>query len=401
MRRLPQLEPRMHLSDLFPQGTVFAPRSSAEQTKWVYSATMSLDTATGNTITVMGRMPLICHRAVATPQIQEFLGLAGHTLPSDMDVYDSEEESVALALERARTGERLAYIYPPPSELQTLPCFLVPVPEYNFLNDKSHMPLFVDPRFLPSRQLFPPDALDELAASIPIWPVFVKVAFPGASGLGSDVRFCPNAQSWSDALEWLRDRCAGISAVIVEEAVDILTCWCLNVGVLETGCRYLGAAIQLFDAPARQWGSRIDPDDQPPAQAVELALTIAEKARSRGYLGVCGFDIGVSPKGEVFVFDLNFRLNGSTTQLLLHDAATARAGARVSQSWQRVIPGPLEPLLERLTPFADAGRFVPTRFYAATEVSDGKSMLTGFVVADTVEEADSLCARLTDAVCRG
>jgi hypothetical protein len=398
MRTLSPLRLTIDFYDLFPKGTVFAPRSTAERTRWAFSMPMSLDTSTGNAMTVMGRMPLICHRAVATAPALEFLRSAGHTLSPDMVTYETEEEAVELALARANQGQRLAYICPPPEALENSPNLLLPVREYNFLNNKANMPCLVDPRFLPQRQMVPPDGLDELSARPLERPVFLKVACSGASGGGLDVRYCPDAQSWSDALEWLRDRCDGITGLLIEEAVDIRTCWCLNVGVCQTGTRYLGAATQLFAEPGHQSGSRIDPDDQPPAQAVELALAIAEKARLRGFLGVAGFDIGSSPQGGLYVFDLNFRTNGSTPQVLLHGAATSRAGVRISQSWHSVIPGPLEPLLERLTPFADAGRFVPTRFYAATEVSQGKSMLTGFVVADTVEETDSLCARLTGAV---
>jgi hypothetical protein len=398
MNALPPLKPHLDLYALYPKGTIFAPRSTAQKTRWAYTSPMNLDSSTGNAITVMGRMPLICHRGVATPSALDFLVRAGHSLPSDMLTYETEEEAVSLALSRIRKGERLAYICPPPLDLEGSPYLVVPVEKYNFLNNKANMPFLVDPEFLPQRSLIPQDCFNELHIMHPDLPIFLKIAYPGVSGGGVDVRFCPDAQSWSDALEWVEINQDGITGAIVEQAIDVRTCWCFNVGILESRCTYLGAAIQLFSEPAMQSGSRIDPEDAPPPKAVEIALAIAEKARKGGYRGIAGFDIGISQGDKLFVFDLNFRTNGSTPQVLLHEAAVARVGAKVSQSWHVVVNGLLDPLIERISPLAETGRFVPTRLFEYATDGECRSMATGFVVAATVDEADVLCRQLSDAV---
>lgn len=54
-----------------------------------------------------------------------------------------------------------------------------------------------------------------------------------------------------------------------------------------------------------------------------------------GYRGFAGFDMGVDAAGQIWVFDLNFRLNGSTTGLLLLRAGFDQLGAPVmrTRSW--------------------------------------------------------------------
>ncbi len=61
------------LADFYPNQVALAPRTTVEATKWVFDDPIRIDTVTGNTISVMGNMPLICHLAVATPPALEFI----------------------------------------------------------------------------------------------------------------------------------------------------------------------------------------------------------------------------------------------------------------------------------------------------------------------------------------
>lgn len=359
-----------------------------DRVQWVHVDPFRLDTGTGVVLALMGDMPLICHESTATPSILQFFRNVGLEPARFLSTYRDEAESVARAREHVAQGRRLAYIYPPPRELSADAALVVPVALYGQLNDKARLDSYVGSEHLPLHRIVSVDSLDEAAAFLWGEAVFVKACHAGASGAGVDIRYCPDAASRAGALEWLRSRAAELTGVRVEQALDIPSCWCVNIAVLDAGVRYLGAATQLFSAPGRQTGSRIDPDDLPSEVVVRIAMQIGEIARQQGYRGVAGLDIGTTRSGDPYVFDLNFRLAASTPQVLLHEAAVARVGARISCSFNVLVHGPIEAALARVAPFARDGRFVPTRLYDATPLSGRRSVVTGFVVGRTIETAD-------------
>ena len=176
----------------------------------------------------------------------------------------------------------------------------------------------------------------------------------------------------------------------------MVSTWCLSFAVLPETSLYLGAAEQVFSAVGIQKGSRIDPLRLPSEEIVEICRAVAERARARGYLGICGFDVGTDSAGGVFVFDLNFRMNGSTPQVLMHAAAAARTGHRVSQSFGSALTGPLTEALARLRPYVEKGCLVPLRIFdgALAEAPDAPSFISGLVLADD----DVLAAQLESEV---
>ena len=94
---LARLAPKATMAELHPPGTAFAPRSSLERTRWVYTDDTLLEAATGYVVAVLGPMPLICHRGAATEEALQFMRLAGLETPADLRRYESEAEAIALA----------------------------------------------------------------------------------------------------------------------------------------------------------------------------------------------------------------------------------------------------------------------------------------------------------------
>jgi len=72
--------------------------------------------------------------------------------------------------------------------------------------------------------------------------------------------------------------------------------------------------------------------------------------------------------------------------------------ARVSESWGCFVPGPLAPALDRILEYAQKGLFVPTRFYEGTDLSDGRSLITGFIVADSPREIAIIGQKIQNAL---
>jgi len=352
----------------------------------------------------MGDMPLVCHQATVTPPALEFMHLAGLSPPKNLLPYSTGSEAIALARQRIELGERLVFIYPPLPGVGTADELLVPVTAYGVFNDKRRIPEFVDEKYLPKRQIISRQKFTELKDLLPEQPVFVKAGVEGASGAGQDVRYCPDESAWQEAIQFYHERKDDLSGLVIEEAISVSTCWCLGVTILDDGCHYLGGAIQLFDKPAKQTGNRIDPDFPVPDEAIQIAIVIAEEAMRRGYRGVAGFDIGIDANNKLFVFDLNFRLNSCTSQLMIYDHVTQRTGARVSQSWQIEKTGSISNLLERLAPFAEAGVFIPFRMFdqetynACCPGIEAQSVVTGVIVAESVVEIESLDATMKQAL---
>ncbi len=399
MSQAPPLTPTFTYAELFPAGSVLAPKTGLAQMRWVDFSEFRVDYATGAPLPVLGEMTLICHRNMLTPAIRAFYQSAGIRLRGTHRVYSTHAEAMQLARDCQMQGSRLAYLYSLPDEIVNGDRLVVAARLYDWLNDKANINLLCESRHLPEHVLLAPDERAAIADVLPQRAIFVKVCHPGVSGGGTDVRFCPDQASRQSALVWLATRPSGWSAIRVEEAVEVRESWCLNLAVSENGdVRYLGAAAQLFSSPAMQSGSRIDPQNQPAAATIALATEIARKAAALDFVGVAGFDMGETRDGKALVFDLNFRLAACTPQILLHESATHRIGGKISQTWGRQLPGPLAPALAALEQFARSGQFVPMRFYESTEAPGDASRMNGMLVARTQGEIDELQAAVDAAV---
>ncbi len=384
------------LSDLYPGQTVFAPRTTVKATKWVFDTPIAVDTVTGVTMSVMCDMPLICHKAVATPEALDFIRLSGLFPPSVLLTYCTVEEAIDHARQRIAKGERLATIYPPMHELDKTDNLLVPTMLYGRLNDKANIADFVNQAHFPRRYVIPANKLKQETSSELDYPVFLKASVDGASGAGIDVRYVNDSISWQSSISWFYSKKKELDGVIVEDAIDVIICWCTGVSILDSGCRYLGAAIQLFDKPAQQIGNRIDQNHPPPEQVIHISLQIAKQAYEEGYRGIAGFDIGMDTNGKLFVFDLNFRINASTTQLMIHEKGSERIGASMSQLWSAKCDCALPWALEQLSSFVEKGIFVPTRlfdravYFEAPPNVEVFSLVNGIIFADSIKELNNI-----------
>lgn len=402
---LDPIRPAITLDQLHPPSTAFTPRSQYADGPWVFVAPFRVDSVTGLALTVTGDMPAVCHEQLLTPVARQFFEHCGVPLEEWLgsglvDTYATEDQAYALASRWADAGYRLAGPYPMPSERIPPGAALVPNDLYGWLNDKANLAELVEPvdgRLLPPFVLLEPGDAAGLLAAFAGEAVFVKACVPGPCGSGVDVRYCADDSSRRAALDWLAGQPA-YAAVRVERALDLRTAWGLNLAILDDAITYVGSAVQLIEQPGDQWGSRVDPTCQPPAGLIEASVGIAGEARRRGYRGVAGFDAAVTTDGAHVVFDLNFRMVSSTPQLLLHDSATSRLGASVSDSFDVSITGALEPALERLAPFGARGEFVPMRLWEANEASEGVSLVTGIVVGSDPAHTVTLARHLHQAL---
>lgn len=340
-------------------------------------------------------LPTVRHRSGVTPAILGAYARAGLVVEEELHPYAEGDEAYAIANRLVARGFRLSAPYPlPPGRFRDAD-HLVPPALWRRLNAKDRLGDLVPPAHRMDRRVLTPDAVRRMPFEGPVW---LKAAGRAATGWGFAVRHAPDRPARDAGAAELA--ALGAEGIVVEDDAGPGPSWCVSIAVGEGGTRYAGMAEQVFAAPGRQSGSRVDPATPLPDAARALAVAVGETARALGFRGLAGLDIGRARDGRLVVFDPNFRFNASSAQAMLHDAAAARSGLPASRSVQIARPDPMETLIARSDGAVAEGWFVPTRLLDASllPAAEGLSLVTGFVLghdaADAARRAGVLAARL-------
>lgn len=384
MTVITRLQPALSPDRLYPSDAAYMARTEFDQIRMTGLKPVTLDAVTTLLLGLLGRRASVRHRAGVTDEIMAILERAGLEIEEDMRVYETAEQAERLATRLIAEGHRIFSPYPLPKGRFPDRAQLVAPELWTSLNAKEYLDRIVPPDNLAPRRIAPVEALMRSAF---MRPVFVKACLEVATGTGYAVRPCSDEAQWTKALEWFRAE--NIDRVIVEDAIPHRTCWCATFAVEASRTTFIGAAEQLFSAPACQSGSMIDPANPLPRAGRELVVAVGEAARRQGYIGLAGLDVALADDGLLIVLDPNFRFNASSTQVLLHTAATAREGLAVSCSAHAATLLPLEKIRRRIEGPIDDGWFVPTRLLDARwlQTAEGRSMCTGFVLGTDRRQA--------------
>jgi hypothetical protein len=378
---------------LYPADAAFMARTNLVETRMLGFTALQLDTVTSIFAGLLGSRAAVRHEACAGDEVFAVYRRAGFSCTEETLTYRTAEEAEALGDALVARGRKLFWPYPLRAGRFPDTAHLTTPELYRRLNAKELLGSLTPAENLPSRRTL---SHEELATFEPEAPVFLKAAGVAATGWGYAVRPCPDRATYAEAREWFAVRRADIPAVIVEEAVDLECCWCAGLAVGDRGATCFGGAEQLFSEPAHQSGSIIDPERPFPREGVALAARIGSAAGVLGFRGVAGLDIGLARDGRLLVFDPNFRVNASTSQLLFHEAASTRTGLPASRSLQAAVGGPFAALAARLAGPVAEGRFVPTRLFNGEKhpLSGGKHLVTGFVLGRNRKEAADAAQKL-------
>lgn len=388
-----KLVPLISADKLYPTDAVYMARTDLLATQMLGYTPFLLDTVTAMLVGLLNGRTAIRHECGAGKEIYEIYRYAGIEVEEETFVYSSLEEAETLADKLVARGKRLFSPYPLRCGRFPDSGQIVPPRLYCKLNAKVNLGQLAPPEVLPKRQVL---SHEEFAEYTPASPVFFKAAGDAATGWGFAVQPCRNASELDAARKWFAQYRESCPAILVEEWVDVATCWCAGIAVGAESTLCFGGAEQLFSSPARQAGSIIDPDNTFPDAGRKLATQIGEAARRLGYRGIAGLDIGVRADGRPVVFDPNFRFNSSSTQLLFHDSATSRVNLPVSYSFQANPRCRFETLTGRLKQVIDRGRFVPTRLINGERHphSNGSHVVTGFVLGENRKAAATAAEKL-------
>lgn len=310
------LLPSLALDAIYGPDLVLVPWPSSSRCRWLPLSIVAKERLSGGMLTVAGALPVLCSTSVASPDNLQLLRDAGFCVPEKLYLFRNSSEHQALFADLLQSKAKVAlqHVYPV-SELPPQQCW-VPPAALSYLNNKANLENFVDTPLLPSRQKVSLNRLPD-GAGIWGWPVVVKAVTDESTGGGYDVMICRNSEDVAQASTFFSP-CAH---VIVEKYLPMHRNLCLNFGVNpEGGITYLGSCEQIIDDQGNYHGNWLEGQGDAPAVAIEAGFQVCRKGFARGYYGCVGIDMAVLEDGRVVVYDLNFRLNGSTPALMLADA---------------------------------------------------------------------------------
>lgn len=393
MTPLPRLRPMVSADLLYLKDAAYMARSDLHQTRLLGFQPLNIDAVTSLMLGALNNLSTVRHFSCASDEILSCLDDAGLQINEDMHCYQTGTEAEAMADSLIEQGKRLFWPYPLREGRFADSAHVVSPALWARLNSKEQLIKLVPADALPRRRVL---TCAQLGMDLPELPAYLKAAGVDATGWGYAVR---HVQTDDDIVAARSDfEKLGIDRILFEEAVDVAVCWCANLGVVDSGVTYLGAAEQTFAAPGKQSGSIIDPAVPFTAGGITLAIQVAEAAFCQGFRGICGLDIGLLRDGRFVVFDPNFRINSSTPQVLLYDSAVARCGMEVSASFAVQSVRPMTEVTSIIAgPIAD-GWFVPTRLIdqALLPAAKGANLLNGFVLAETRQVALSRVTKLAN-----
>lgn len=375
------------LSDVFGDTALFNPRLPYRGNPVMPGDERAADFLTGAHLGMAGRTPVLCHRGALTPESLLLLRSAGLPLP-DVVTYGDEASYRRVLAAAPERGVRYQHVHPareaPPGSYRVSRALL------SWLNNKAHADRLVPARALPRRVLLGPDPAGAVRRQR--HPLVLKVASDDSVGGGYGVRICRSVAESARAVAALRPG----GALVAEEFVAVRRSWCLNYAVGADGSvRCLGGAEQLTDAAGHYRGNTLG--GPAPERLVALGREVVEAAAGRGYAGFAGLDIVETDDHRDLVIDLNFRLNGSTSAVLLRHGSQRPA---LFRTWRGEFS---TALLELLVGWGERRVFTPvaSRFPGPRpgpgSGAGGECLVSGVLEADDRDELDALVRRLAGA----
>jgi hypothetical protein len=377
------MRPLLSFFDVYGDA-IFCSRGSPTLSRWLSADPLTLNARTGNVLTMVGAMPVVCSRGGATPGGLRLLRDAGFEPPPTIHTFGTEAEYFDLIRALVTTGRPIVQLHVhAPDEIPDASSW-VPRDLLTWLNNKAHLGELIEPSFTPKRRTLDVSGFAREVGRMEL-PVVVKAATSESTGGGGDVRICRKREDLEASLTVF----AAAEAVVLEELIEMTRSMCLNYAILcDSSIEYLGSAEQICDETGLYHGNWIDDASAAPVDAVDLGFRVGERALEKGYRGVYGVDVAELPDGSIKAFDLNFRANGSTGSLLYRSAIARRSGNAVMRLCGWKGRGSFEDLLRAAYTALRAGYFLPYAAYdpSADGFSHGEPRLGGVLLGASRDE---------------
>lgn len=344
------------LDSLWPAEAVIVQRPLDSALDWLPKTRDWCERMSAAALLLTGSLPIICHRAGATPEGLQLLRECGFRLPTEILTYQDLAEMRGVVAGQVLRGRKIGVSFTAAEPVAPAEAMVNDVQLASALNDKANLADWLPPGATPARRRVPIAELDAaLASSEMRFPVVLKACARIGSGGGFDVVICRSAAE----IELAHRSLAKAESVVIEEYLTFEHNWCLHFAIRDKGVSYVGATEQISDDRGKYLGNWCG-DANPGMRAIELGRHAAEAGWMRGYRGFLGADVGETAEGRTVVFDLNFRLNGSTPQVISRDAIAAEFGAGCSRFCPGVFfAGSYHELLARIRDYVNRRQVLP------------------------------------------
>ncbi|MFI7123130.1 hypothetical protein [Amycolatopsis sp. NPDC049868] len=247
----------------------------------------------------------------------------------------------------------------------------------SFLNNKSNLPVLADESYIPERILLTAqESVNWLARNPGPW--VLKAATDYSNGGGYGVAFCwdQKAGMATDVLDLIKS----CDLLVIERKLAIKTNWCFHFSVdSKVKVSLIGVTEQVVTPGGRFLGGWLgEAVPKPPLDLVVACTRLVERAAGMGFRGCCGVDAALLCSGETKIFDLNFRINGTTPALLAFGALEFSCG--MWRSWNLEMT--LKEAAHSILSAVQSRRFLPIAIYdpAATDNGPGNVQISGIVL---------------------
>ncbi len=386
------LRPTLTLDTIYSPELILVPRPSSSYCNWLPLNIVAMERLSGGMLTVAGALPVLCATSVASPNNIQLLRDAGFSIPERLYRFRNTAEHQAQLADLLQSKGKIAlqHVYPV-SELPAENCWVDPA-ALSYLNNKAHLEDFVDAPQLPLRKKF---SVCHLPLHVSDWrlPVVIKAVTDESTGGGFDVMIC-NTRADVDNASTFFSRC---DHVIVEKYLAMQHNLCLNYAVNAEGLiTYLGSCEQIIDCQGNYHGNWLDDEGEAPPLAIESGFQIVRKGFTHGYYGCIGIDMAILEDGRVIVYDLNFRLNGSTPALMLEDSIRKKHRRSVLCLRSFGCKDSYKKVLDTVYTAMAAGSFLPLVSCDPTAGESPKEhpSVSGILMGDTREEIAEIIKEL-------
>ncbi|MBI4912160.1 MAG: hypothetical protein HY823_05440 [Acidobacteria bacterium] len=314
--------------------------------RWIAPDELSARAFSAGSLLVAGELPLLCAREACGPETLGLLREAGWDPASKILPFGGMDDFAREIRDEASRGLRIVNSFPLPPGLVPGQAYLVPPSLRSWLNDKANLGALVPAGLRPGREILSPEEV--LSRPRDFQGKVLKICTPEGNGGGHGVLLPPESSESGKVEDLARE---GVP-VVVEAFLDFEETRCLNFLVGSEGpARFLGAPEQELEGP-RYAGNWFRAEEEADPAWVEAGRAVCARAAALGYRGPVGMDAGRLAEGGFRIFDLNFRMNGSTASLLLFPALRLRHGASLALRTSfrgRLEPGRVFPELRDLS----------------------------------------------------
>lgn len=390
------MTPSRFLHDIYGPGLIYSGYAPVGASRWLSDNRTALLAITGNQLSIVGDMPILCAAGTATPASLELLEEAGLCRPANLHVFHDEADYAARLAELTGTGQRIVIQHRHPAAyLPANGCWISPE-LLSWLNDKGNLAELVAPAHVPERRV-----VESASCAWPQpglkFPCVLKAATRQSTGGGAfDIHRCDDAGALEIALTKLQDS----ERLVIEQWLPAHRFLCLNYAIDHCGdIAYLGTTEIINEAGGAYLGNWLGESCTPAATIIELGREIARNGAEAGYMGCLCIDVAELPDGRALVLDLNFRACGSTVPLLLFNAIRKTTGASIARYRNWLWEGDFRSMIDAARHALRSGFLIPiVSFDPGTHGLAGPARLNSLLLGGSREE---ITAREQELVSRG